>query len=94
MREVIDFVAARFAREQIVIAVAGLIDANPLRADAEAVAEFAYETRWHRDNRGVDFYADTLRYLHAEHAAALQWAHNRLSHIDGWRSAICGRAPQ
>jgi hypothetical protein len=87
----VNFAAVRNARERLIIAVAGLIDANhPYTSNAEGVATFAYETLWHLDNRGVDFYADMLLYLRADHADALKWATDRLSSIPGWRGALFG----
>jgi hypothetical protein len=94
MREVIDFTAARIERERIIIAVAGLVEANPQSAHVFGVAEFAFEVRWHRNNRGVDFYADTLRHLRVEHAEALRWAEEKLSMLAEWRKAIFRRSDE
>lgn len=88
----VNFAALRTGRERLVIAVAGLIDANhPYRADAEGVAAFAYETVWHFNNGSFDFYAETLCHLGVDHAEALAWATDQLSRIPGWRGALFGR---
>jgi hypothetical protein len=88
----VDFCAMRLERERIIIAVARLVEANPYSANVFGVAEFAFEARWHRDNRGFDFCADTMRHLRMEHAEALDWAKDQLSEFPDWRSAIFGKA--
>lgn len=92
MTQIIDFAAARVDREKTIIAVAGLIDANPLRADIPGVREFAFETRCNNTTTPELFYRDALAHLRADHAAALAWALDCLRPIDGWRGAIFGRA--
>jgi hypothetical protein len=84
----IDFNAARLDREKLMIAVAGLIDANPRCADAAGVAEFAFETRHHNQAAPDRFYFDALDHLRVTHSEALAWAVERLGSIDGWRGAI------
>jgi hypothetical protein len=91
MSQVVDLNAARLEREKLIVAVAGLVDANSICADVLGVREFAFEThRWNEKSPDL-YYRDTLEVLRAEHKAALAWAIKRLDHIEGWRGALFGR---
>jgi hypothetical protein len=91
MSQVVDFNAARLEREKLIVAVAGLVDANSICADVLGVREFAFETR-HWNVKSPDlYYRDTIEVLRAEHKAALAWAIKRLDDIEGWRDALFGR---
>lgn len=88
MSNIIDFRAAKIAREKLTIAVAGLVSTNCPHPTVDDVVTFAGEVR-HWDERRPDlFYGDAV--ATTPHDAALAWAVELLDTIPGWRGALFG----
>ncbi|WP_159727583.1 hypothetical protein [Methylosinus sp. Ce-a6] len=90
MTTIIDFAAARAEREQLMIAVAGLLAENCAHPTADSVAIFGAEVRFWNVTRPDMFYADVLATM--SHDSALVWATELLSAIPQWRDALFGEA--